>query len=110
MYRSEKVADAIRCELSSILLFEVQDARLSGMTLTRVMMTKDLSVARVYFEKEGTSGDKDEVLEVLKEMKSLLRRHLAHKVKLKFIPDLEFFYDETGDLVKRIEHLMEGVK
>ena len=107
--RAARVAERIREELAWLLTREVRDPGAAGAIVSRVELSDDLKVARVYLRTlEGTGGDV--AIAALKRASSMLRREVTKRVGLRFAPELRFFYDERLDAVNRIEELLEEVK
>ncbi|MFA7418878.1 MAG: 30S ribosome-binding factor RbfA [Melioribacteraceae bacterium] len=107
-FRKQKVANQIKDEISLILLQKVQDPRFRLITVTSVKVSPDLKQAKIYlsvYEKEL----RDEVLEIVTEMKGVIRSELAHKMTLRFVPDLVFFIDDTLDYVEKMEDLFKKI-
>lgn len=101
--RAERLADAIHKELASIIVKFCQDPRIEQVTITNVKLSKDLSIAKVYFtdfigSDSNYKVDKvkiKETLGVFKKASSFLRSQLASKMSLRKVPALNFFYDES---------------
>lgn len=108
-HRTERLADALLKEAASLILFEVEDERLKRVTLTRATLTKDLRLLRLYYN-VGEDQDREEVEEGLKESRSFIRRGLAQRVKLRYVPEVEFFFDETEELRRKADELFERIK
>lgn len=109
--RAERVGTEIYHILCEVVLVELQDPRLAGVRITRIGMTKDLRTARVNFHMAHATGERR--LAALKGLKSaggFFKRRIGDAIKLKFMPELEFFYDEAVDVDQRIENLLEGIK
>ena len=107
--RAARVAERIREELAWLLTREVRDPGAAGAIVSRVELSDDLKVARVYVRTlEGGGGD--EAIAALKRASSMLRREVTKRVGLRFAPELRFFYDDRLDAVNRIEELLEEVK
>jgi ribosome-binding factor A len=107
-YRIEKVENMIREEISSILLFKLNDPALGFVTVTNVKVTPDLKLAKVYlsvYEKER----RGEVLEKIGELNGFIRSELASRIRIKFTPELKFFIDDTLDYVEKIEDLLKKI-
>src|SRR5262245_61003161 len=103
--RQERIAEEIRREISQLVHFELKDPRLSGVTVTGVKMTPDLRVARIYFTLPGKTEKTAEALAGFKSSSGLIKRLIAERVLLKFVPNFEFFYDESIELQERIDSL-----
>lgn len=109
--RAQRVADEIHHLVSQALLTEISDPRLDGALVTRVRMTRDLRIARIYFH--GGGGDSGAIVRMEAGFKSaagFLRRRIASALSLKFAPELECFYDETLDLSERVDELFHHLK
>lgn len=108
--RLKKVARAYLDELSKLLLTGIQDPRLHGVFISDVRPTPDLRLARVYFGFNGDRAREKEVLKAFKKSKGYLKQELALKIKLRFVPELNFFYDETLESTERIEKLFQKLE
>jgi ribosome-binding factor A len=107
--RASRVSERLKEELASLLLHDVRDPGAVGTIVSRVEMTDDLKIARVYVRTlEGKGAD--EALAALKRAAPKLRREVTGRVGLRFAPELRFFYDDQQDAVNRIEALLEEVK
>lgn len=106
--RTEKVAELIKEELSMILLRETNDPALGFVTITSVKVSGDLQNARVYisiFDQEKRKI----TLERLNHAKGHFRSKLASRIKIRRVPELTFFYDDTLDYVDNINRLIKKI-
>ena len=108
--RQEKIAEEIRREVSGIIHFELSDPRVGGVTVTGVKMSPDLSLARVYFTVPGDPDRGKEALKGLKSSAGLIRKLIAQRIRIKFMPTFDFFYDESLELQDRIDSLFEEIE
>ena len=100
--RNERVASAVRRELSDILQNELKDPRVRNATVTEVNVSPDLRNARVYISFLTDSKEEvDEAMKTLKKAKGFLRSTLAGRLNLRYMPDLDLRYDEL--LTKSME-------
>jgi ribosome-binding factor A len=99
----------MREELSQILLLEVADPRLSGISITDVKVDRELTFADVYFSSLEGSERAEEILDGLEHAQGYLRRSLADRVELRIFPKLRFHYDPTFERAERIERLFESL-
>jgi ribosome-binding factor A len=104
--RKERIASVLEREISSIISQEIRDPRIGFITVTKVVVSRDLKSADVYF---SSLNDKSEGLQTLKRAKGYIKSTLAHRVRLKFIPDLEFKIDDSYEYGKRIDDLFEEI-
>ncbi|AFN74953.1 ribosome-binding factor A [Melioribacter roseus P3M-2] len=107
-FRIDKVASMIKEELSLIFLHKIQDPSLSLITITSVKLSPDLKLSKVYlsvYEKEK----REEVLTKVNELKGWIRTQLAGRIRVRFVPELEFFIDDTLDYVEKIETIFKKI-
>src|SRR6201990_738832 len=106
--RALRVGELIRHALSDMLTRgDVHDPVLEGhlITVPEVRMSPDLRMATVYVMPLGAKDIK-EVIEALDRNKRFLRGEIAHRVNLKFAPEIRFRADERFDEAERIEKLL----
>jgi ribosome-binding factor A len=77
-------------------------------TVTKVIVTRDLSIARVYLSLFST-GNKGELLNIIRHRGNEVRFKLGKKIgkQVRIIPELQFFQDDSLDYIERIENLLE---
>jgi ribosome-binding factor A len=102
-------------ELIAQHLIHAADPRFGLVTITSVMVSPDLRIAKVYWVVSMPSGvDREEriaeVSEAFDSAQGLFRRMLAKQLGVRFVPDLRFFYDDTLDTVEHVERLMSRIK
>jgi ribosome-binding factor A len=109
--RSERVGELLTELIAEVLREDIRDPRVTGVTITAARVTKDLRQARIYFTiLGGTAENKDSVLAGLKSALGFIRSKIGKQLKLRFIPAIEFFYDQSVDEAERIEKLLKQVK
>ena len=109
--RSDRVGDLIRQEVASILLHgELNDPRIGFVTITHVKMTPDLRDAKIYFSQLGTEKEKKESCAGLNSASGYLRRMLAKQLRLRCIPKVTFYYDETLEYSDHIGQVLHGIQ
>ncbi|MFO8128406.1 MAG: 30S ribosome-binding factor RbfA [Bacteroidales bacterium] len=107
--RQEKIARLIQKDMGEILQRYGQDMFRGAMvTVTKVYVTGDLSIARVYVSVFGVK-DKEKVLESINSNKGELRFKLGRRVRnqLRKVPELEFYIDDSLDYIDNIEQLLK---
>ena len=111
--RPERVADQIRAELATLIAREVHDPGIGFLTLTRVQMTPDLQLARVYYTTLATGGGdasaRADAANALDRAAPFLRRRIGQTLRLRRTPVLEFHYDESIAGQDRIERLLNEI-
>ncbi len=100
----------LREEISDILLKEIGDPRIGSITITGVKLSDDLRQAKVYFVQMGKDTGSREIQENLQKAAGFLKKELGKRLKLRFIPNLHFIYDESFEYGTRIDRLLAGVR
>jgi len=108
--RPDRVGEAIRDELAQLLARDVHDPGIGFITLTRVSVTPDLQIARVYYTTMGDEKAQRETDKALKRATPFLRRHLGARIRLRRVPELTFFYDASIAHTDRIEQILQDLK
>ncbi len=108
--RADRVGEQIRQELSQILSQQAHDPGIGFLTLTRVKVTPDLQLARVLYTVIGDDKQKKETQKALERALPYLRRQIASRVRLRRVPELQFFYDQAIEHQDRIEQILLDLK
>jgi ribosome-binding factor A len=108
--RPERVGEAIRDELSTLLAREVHDPGIGFITLTTVKVSPDLQLARVYYTSMGDDKALKETAKALGRAMPFLRRQIAQRLRLRRAPELQFFYDQSIAHQDRIEQILQDLK
>jgi ribosome-binding factor A len=105
-HRVERIAEQIREELSQILATEVSDPGVGLVTITRVKVTADLSLARAYWTVLGEGKERTDTAKALNRAVPYLRHLLSQRLTLRRAPELKFQYDESVAAHDRIERII----
>jgi ribosome-binding factor A len=108
--RPERVGEAIRDELALLLTRDVHDPGVGFITLTRVKVSPDLQAARVYYTTMGDEKAQRETAKALRRAVPFLRRQIGQRIRLRRVPEIEFFYDESIAQGDRIEQILQELK
>lgn len=107
--RVQRIADRIREELSEILLQEVSDPRLAGISITDVKVDRELGYADIYFSSLEGSSRAGEILEGLQHAQGFLRYTLSQRIEMRVFPRLRFHWDPTFEKADHIEKLIASL-
>lgn len=107
--RQQKVARLIQKEMAEI--FQTTGKEITGgalVTVTRVSVTRDLGLARIFVSVFGP-GNKDSVVGNVNQHRREIRHQLGLRVKnqLRSVPEIEFVHDDTLDYLDRIDQLLK---
>jgi ribosome-binding factor A len=108
-FRPDRLGDQIRVEISELLAREVHDPGVGFITLTRVHVTADLQIARVYYTTLGDPAARKQTARALQRATPFVRRQLAGRLQLRLAPDIEFRFDESVEHQDRIERIIQEI-
>jgi ribosome-binding factor A len=102
-----RVNEAVREVLSARIAEGLKDPRIGFVTLTSVDTSPDLRQARVYVSVLGDQRTRDETLAGLGSAHGVLQQAIAHELRMKRTPTLQFVFDESIDRGMRITELLD---
>ena len=114
--RSRRIAEQIQRELSDIIRLELKDPRVGMITITDVEVTSDHEHAKVFFTRlgdfvkssqTGVADSNTPVLRALEHAAGFLRSELAHRMRLRIVPQLHFEYDVSVERGVRLSNLID---
>ena len=105
--RNQRLGNQVLRTLNELLRFETKDPRLDGVSLTSVDLSRDLSVARVYYSMLDPSADPVPVQAGLEKAAGFLRGKLGRAIKVRHVPELRFEHDDSAAEGQRISDLIE---
>ena len=108
--RSDRVGGLIQQEMAVLLRKEISDPCLAAATITAVRVSADLRNAKIYFTATGIADAPRAALAGFQRARGFIKRELAQRLGLRFMPDIQFFYDDSIDRGARIEELIKMVK
>jgi ribosome-binding factor A len=107
--RSQRVGDLLKEEIADIIMHKLKDPRIGFITVTGVDLTDDLKTAAVFIsvlkEEEKTT-----TLETLNAAKSFIRSELSKRVRLRYIPSIDFRTDASIEYGSKIEKLLDDIR
>ena len=103
--RTERVAEQMQRDLAELLRLEVKDPRVRMVTLTGVDLARDYSHAKIYYT--ALEGENPAIQQGLTRASGFLRSQLAHAMKLRVIPQLQFVYDASVERGARLSRLID---
>jgi ribosome-binding factor A len=105
--RNERLGNQVLRTLNELLRFETKDPRLELVSLTAVDLSRDLSVAQVFFSMLDPNADPAPVKEGLDRASGFLRGRLGREIKIRHVPELRFVHDDSAAEGQRISDLIE---
>ncbi|GAB4470071.1 MAG: hypothetical protein Kow00124_05880 [Anaerolineae bacterium] len=107
--RQQRVAQELLEVLSTLIQFEVSDPRLADVSVLDVEIDRELRYATVYVHALGGPDVRDQVMEGLHSATGYLRRELGARIRLQFVPELRFKWDDTPERAEAIDRLLESL-
>lgn len=109
--RIDRLQETIKRTLSFIIVQEISDPRVRDIIISRVELTGDLMVAKVFCRvTENSANDAEEILKGLKSARGFIRRELAKTISMKFIPQISFKRDMDEEKRNALEDIFERIK
>jgi ribosome-binding factor A len=107
--RTERLGEHIRIEASEVLRREVHDPGVGFVTLTRVQVTPDLQLARIYYTTLGDASARGGTERALARVTPFVRRQLGQRLRLRRVPEVQFVLDRSVAHQARVEELLQEI-
>jgi len=110
MRRTERVADILLEEIARLVGYELEDPRLTMVTVTEVRLSRDKRDANVYVTVAGTEDEHKLALAALKRAAPYVRKQLGLSLNLPRTPELHFVRDRVEEEGERVDQLLRGIE
>jgi ribosome-binding factor A len=107
--RTEKVAEEIRHQIPDVLKKELADIQVGLVTVTKVTISKDLKYAKIYLSFIGNKIPAEECIEKISFRNKQLRMGLSQKLRLRYMPEISFYFDDTIEYANKIDELIRQI-
>ena len=107
--RDLKIAGLLKAEISAIIQTKIKDPRIGFVTITDVVLSSDLRIARVYFSVLGGNDQVKKSLEGLGRACTYIQSELSSRVSLRFLPVLHFYFDGSYEYGARIDRIIQDL-
>ena len=95
--------------MNSIILEEIGNENLGLVTIIDVKVTDDLRQASVYYSVYGDESVKTYTMQKIEESTPLFRYQIGKRIRLRFVPEIRFLYDQTPQRAERIFELLSEI-
>jgi ribosome-binding factor A len=110
-YRSGRINEEMKKEISNIIRSDIKDPRVTAMvSVTKVDVTKDQKYAKVYVSVYGEGKSKEDTFEALRNSAGFIRREVGHRVKLRNTPEIIIEQDNTIEYGMHIDKILQAIK
>lgn len=110
MHRTERFTDTLREEIAQIVGFELEDPRLTTVTVTDVRLSSDKRNARVYVTVAGDEAEHKSALNALQHAAPYVRKQLGLSLNLPRTPELHFVRDRVEEQGDRVDQLLREIE
>ena len=109
--RLQRIGDRIRQEISEMLVMgQIHDPRLAGISITDVIVDRELAYADIYVSAVEGQERAAEVLQGIESASGFLRKTLSERIELRVFPRLRFHWDPTPERADRIERILADIR
>lgn len=109
-YRIPRLQEELKKIFNITLTQKLNDPALAWVTISEVVLSKDLRYAKLYFTHFNNPASHEEILEQLTISSGFFKKQIAGAQIMRTIPELSFFYDDTEDRAEKVEALLASVK
>jgi ribosome-binding factor A len=106
--RAERISVRIQSVITELLSKKMQDPRIEMATISGVKLSSDLRIAHVYISVFGDKKRIKEALEGFRKSSGFIRKSIAPKLGLKYMPELKFVHDDSFDKAAKMDELIKS--
>jgi ribosome-binding factor A len=110
MSRKDKVKEELRREISNIIQEKIKDPRLGFITVVDADLSVDLKYTKVYYSVLGTPDEQKITQDILDGARGFIRKLVAERLKLRFVPEISFILDNSVDNSLRIQQILDDIQ
>ena len=105
-HRKSRVADGVRDEVATIIAREIRDPRLGFVTVIRVEMPVDQSIAKIHVSPMGDARTQAESMKALHQARGYVRKLLSQRMRTRTVPEILFIHDRGLENAERVGAIM----
>jgi ribosome-binding factor A len=106
----QRINDRMREELATMVVMEISDPRLSGISITDVKVDREFTYADIFVSAVEGHERAEEILEGLTHASGYIRKSLSERIELRIFPRLRFHWDPTPEKADHIEKLLASIR
>ena len=107
--RQKRLGELFKQEISELITRKIKDPRVGFVSITSVDLSPDLRNAKIYISVFGSEKEKKSSLAGLNSATSFIKRELGRRLRLKYMPDIAIFYDESIEKGAHISAIIDSV-
>lgn len=109
-FRKERLEREMLRRVSEIVTYEIKDPRVGSATVTRVELSNDFSVAKVFVSVMADEKTRDETIAALNAAATFVRGRLREEIRLRTHPEVRFVLDKGLENVLQVEEILNRLK
>jgi ribosome-binding factor A len=106
--RIKRMEKELKKLISSVVTYKLNDPHLEQITITAIQLTKDFSIAKIYFT-DLSDFPKEKVINVLEKSSGFIKNEIAKAKMMRTIPELSFYYDEVQEKAGKLEEIFQKI-
>lgn len=108
--RVRRIQELLVQEISEIIRRELKDPRIGFVTITDAEVSSDLKHAKVFYSVLGSAEERENTEWALERATGFVRSEFARRARMRFVPEIRFHFDPSGERGVRISQLLEQVR
>jgi ribosome-binding factor A len=108
--RAEKVASVIKKAIIDPITALAQEHSAGFITVSSVKLSRDLRIAKIYISILSSKISPGIFIKILEDNQGKIKNHIGRNVRLRYLPELKFFLDDTLDQMEHIQDMIDQVK
>ena len=108
--RTDRVGQQIREILGQIALKYIDLSHLGFITFTGINVSPDLRNAKIFYSVLNPKYSKDELQAAMNDLRKAFRKYIGPELKIKNIPKLKFYLDESQEYSEKVDKLLKDLK
>lgn len=109
-FRVEKVAEDIKHKMNTAMSKDIAEINIGLVTISKVILSPDLKNAKIYVTFLGNKDSNEKCIDRLNFRKKHIRFMLGKQLRIKYIPEIHFYYDDTLDTAERVFKILNDLK
>ncbi len=102
-----RIEARIQERVAHCVQFELKDPRATFLTITRVEVSDDLSLAKIFYSVYGTEGDKTRTVHMLEDASGFVRKQVGRVLEMRRLPALRWIYDDSIELAAKMHDTIQ---
>ena len=107
--RPKRVSESIKKEISSVIVNDLDDPRISFVTVSSVKLSSDMKKAKIFVSILGNGTTQKTTIYGLRNARKFIQRQVARQLNMKYMPVISFHVDDSLKKMTHIDNLIAGI-